>query len=134
MRYSQLFGQTLREAPADSPSAGFAFLARAAYLRFPSNLLPLGQQSYNRLSALIEHQLETLGGQEISPASDPFRLAECEIQSYRQLPRLLYNRNFPAIYISILAASEETRNKLTDTLRMNFSDILPQLKLTMPGV
>jgi prolyl-tRNA synthetase len=119
MRYSKLFGQTLREAPADSPSAGFAYLARAAYLRFPSDLLSLGQQSYNRLSELIQHQLETLGAQEISPANDPFRLAESEIQSYRQLPRILFCRNFPALHISILTASEDARNKLTDTLQVS---------------
>ncbi len=107
MRYSQLFGQTLREVPADSPSAGFAFLARAAYLRPPFNLLPLGQQSYNRLSGLIETRLKDLNGQEISPEADLFALAESEIQSYRQLPRLLYNRDFPAMNAFILAADGE---------------------------
>jgi len=131
MRYSKLFGQTLREAPADSPSAGFALLARAAYLRFPSDLLSLGQQSYKRLSELILHPLETLGAQEISPANDPFKLAESEIQSYRQLPRILYWQNFPAIHISTLAASEEACNKLTDTLQASLSEIMAQLKLTV---
>jgi len=106
MRYSQLFGQTLREAPADSPSAGFAFLARAAYLRSSNNLLPLGQQSYNRLSALIETRVKNFNGQEISPEADLFTLAESEIQSYRQLPRYLYNKNFPGMDAFILAPSE----------------------------
>jgi prolyl-tRNA synthetase len=131
MRYSKLFGQTLREAPADSPSAGFALLARAAYMRFPSDLLSLGQLSFNRLSELIQHQLETLGAQEISPANDPFRLAESEIQSYRQLPKVLFCRNFPALHVFIMSASEESRNKLTDTLQVSFSDIMAQLKLTV---
>jgi prolyl-tRNA synthetase len=111
MRYSQLFGQTLREAPADSPSAGFAFLSRAAYLRPPFNLLPLGQQSYNRLSMLIENQLKDLNGQEISPEADLFTLAESEIQSYRQLPRLLYNREFSGMNAFILAVDGETGEK-----------------------
>jgi prolyl-tRNA synthetase len=111
MRLSQLFGQTLREAPADSVSAGVAFLARAAYLRPPSSLLPLGQRSYNRLSGLFQSELELIGGQEISPETDAFLLAESEIQSYRQLPRLLFNRAFPGINLSVLAPSEESRDE-----------------------
>lgn len=130
MRYSQLFGQTLREAPADSPSAGFAFLARAAYLRPPSNLLPLGQQSYNRLSALIETRLKDFNGQEISPESDPFALAESEIQSYRQLPRFLYIREFPGLNAFILAADGEACARQVVDVSEGFKNIL--LKIGMP--
>ncbi len=127
MRYSQLFGQTLREAPADSPSAGFAFLARAAYLRPPSNLLPLGQLSCNRLSALFETTLQSYGGQEISPEADLFALAESEIQSYRQLPRLLYNQEFSQLNAFILAVDGEACEKqiaeITKGIKDNFSNI-----------
>jgi prolyl-tRNA synthetase len=127
MRYSQLFGQTLREAPADSPSAGFAFLARAAYLRPPSNLLPLGQQSYNRLLALIDTQLKNLNGQEISPETDQFALAESEIQSYRQLPRFLYNRDFPRLNAFILAPDGEVCEKLVVEFNQVIGDFLSKI-------
>jgi len=129
MRYSQLFGQTLREAPADSLSAGYACLARAAYLRSPSNLLPLGQRSYNHLSALLEAQLQSLGGQEISPEVNPIKLAESEIQSYRHLPRLLYSREYPEILVSVLAESEETRDRLSKEFLASINSVLAQLEL-----
>ena len=127
MRYSQLFGQTLREAPADSPSAGFAFLARAAYLRPPSNLLPLGQLSCNRLSALFETPLQSFGGQEISPEADLFALAESEIQSYRQLPRLLYNQEFSQLNAFILAVDGEACEKQIVEITKGVKDIFSNI-------
>ena len=129
MRYSQLFGQTLREAPADSPSVGIACLARAAYLRLPSNLLPLGQRVYNQLSALLVTQLQILGGQEISPEANPFKLAETEIQSYRHLPRLLYSCVFPEMRVTMLAKSEETRDRLSKEFLATINSALAQLEL-----
>ena len=109
MRFSKLFGQTLREPPADSPSAGLALLARAAYLRPPSTLLPLGQSVYAKLTALFENELREVGAQEINPGADIQKLAESEVQSYRQLPRLLYQQAFPGLQLSTLSPSEEAR-------------------------
>jgi prolyl-tRNA synthetase len=129
MRFSQLFGQTLREAPADSASAGLAFLARAAYLRTPSRLLPLGQRAYNRLSGLFHSELDLIGGQEISPDAVPFALAESEIQSYRQLPRLLFSRMFPGMSLAVLAPSEGSRDKQTAIILESVNRITSQLKL-----
>jgi len=129
MRYSQLFGQTLREAPADSPSAGLAFLARAAYLRSPSDLLPLGLRSFNHLADLFERQLEQLGGQEIGPEADPFLLAESEIQSYRQLPRLLFSQKYPGLNLAILAHSKESRDDQSALIFEKIEKVLSQLEL-----
>ena len=129
MRYSQLFGQTLREAPADSPSAGLAFLARAAYLRPPSNLLPLGQRAYDRLSGLFQKEFEIIGGQEMGPEANPYTLAESEIQSYRQLPRLLFSRKYPELNLAILAPSEETREGQSATILESIKKVFSQLEL-----
>jgi prolyl-tRNA synthetase len=129
MHFSQLFGQTLREAPADSPTAGLALLARAAYLRPPSTLLPLGQRTYNHLTGLLQSGLDSIGGQEISPESDSFALAESEIQSYRQLPRLLFSRMFPGMNLDVLASSEESRNQQVGIILEGINHILSQLKL-----
>jgi len=129
MRFSQLFGQTLREAPADLPSAGLAFLARAAYLRSPSALLPLGQETYNRLSGLFHDQLVLLSGQEISPEADSMALAESEIQSYRQLPRTLFSRMFPGMNLTVLASSEESRRQQVRTILEGLNRVLSQLEL-----
>jgi prolyl-tRNA synthetase len=129
MRFSRLFGQTLREAPADSASAGVALLARAAYLRSPFRLLPLGQRTYNRLSGLFYSELDLIGGQEISPDADPFALAESEIQSYRQLPRLLFSRMFPGMNLAVMASSEESRDKQTVIILESVNRVISHLKL-----
>lgn len=129
MRFSQLFGQTLREAPADSSSAGVAFLARAAYLRPPSSLLPLGQRAYDRLARLFLNELDLIGGQEISLDADPFALAESEIQSYRHLPRLLFSGSFPGLSLAVMAPSEESRDKQTGIILESINRALLALKL-----
>ncbi len=60
---------------------------------------------------MFETRLKNLNGQEISPEADLFALAESEVQSYRHLPRLLYNRDFPGMNTFILAADEEACQK-----------------------
>jgi prolyl-tRNA synthetase len=129
MRLSQLFGQTLREPPADSASAGVAFLARAAYLRPPSSLLHLGQRTFNQFSGLFHKELEHIGGQEIGSEANPFALAETEIQSYRQLPRLLFSRMYPGINLAVMACSEESRDKQTEMILESVNHVLSALKL-----
>ncbi len=54
MRFSQLALQTLREAPANARSAGFAFLVRAGYLSRDKEVLFLGQQAIARMQALAD--------------------------------------------------------------------------------
>ncbi len=56
MRFSQLNLQTLRDAPANSRSAGFAFLVRAGYLSREKEVLFLGQQAINQLKNRFENQ------------------------------------------------------------------------------
>jgi len=99
MRLSQLFGQTLRETPADISRIGQALLFRAAYARpgvtsaLDVSFLPLGQKIVNRLFLLVSRELETLGAQQVGGtilASGVFLLVKSDIRSYRHLPRILY--------------------------------------------
>lgn len=52
MRFGQLNLQTLREAPANVRSAGFAFLVRAGYLSRDKEVLFLGQQAIARMQSV----------------------------------------------------------------------------------
>jgi len=134
MRMSQLFSQTLREAPADAQSAGFALLVRAGYIRQIATgifaLLPLGLRVIRNIETILRDEMNAIGGQELSmpvvlPAdlwketgrwssvgAELARLKDRndrdlvlamtheeavgdlvrrEVQSYKQLPRLIYH-------------------------------------------
>ncbi len=101
MRMSHLFGRTLREAPGNVKGLSHALLNRAGMTRqlAPGRcaFLPLGWRVMERIIAIVREELEAMGGQEmwlpdVQPdLSQSFTLlAQREIQSYRQLPRLLY--------------------------------------------
>jgi prolyl-tRNA synthetase len=102
MRLSALVGKTLRQPPSDAHLPSHQLLARAGLIRgFESGLfayLPLGHRALKRLRLLVAGQLEALGGQEVGlpdlPDSDPraasVRLVRREIDSYRQLPALIF--------------------------------------------
>ncbi len=100
MRFTQLFGQTLRDAPSDAITTSHQLLSRAGYLRALGQngafaALHLGQRSLSRLSALLCREMQALGGQEIgllASAALPTLtdLIGREVQSYKHLPRLLY--------------------------------------------
>lgn len=134
MRMSQLFSQTLREAPSEAEVASHQLLLRAGYIRSLASgifsLLPLGQRSITKIEQIIREEINAIGGQEITmPVVHPAEiwqetgrwyqigsemgrfvdkhgrdmvlamtheevvadLVRHEIQSYRQLPALVYH-------------------------------------------
>jgi len=134
MRMSQLFSQTLREAPAEAQSEGFALLVRAGFIRQIAAgifaTLPLGLRAIRKIETILRDEMNAIGGQELSmpvvlPAdlwketgrwssvgAELARLKDRnerdlvlamtheeavgdlvrrEIQSYKQLPRLIYH-------------------------------------------
>lgn len=98
MRMTSLFGRTLREAPADVRGTSQSLLVRAGMIRQVAPgyhaYLPLGWRVVQRIAGIVREELEALEGQELwTPDTPPgvFALLPYrEIQSYRQLPRLLY--------------------------------------------
>jgi prolyl-tRNA synthetase len=130
MRMSQLFIQTLREAPNEARTPGYQYLVRCGLVRALGGgfaFLPLGVLTRQRLEALICRALDEAGGQQVStPLVQPAETARVAvhglesrgarfrdraqremvlesshdaailataasvIQSYRQLPALLY--------------------------------------------
>jgi len=134
MRMTQLFGQTLREPPADAQIASHRLLVQAGFIRQLGagifSYLHLAKRSITKIENILREEMDAIGGQEITmpvvhPAdvwketgrwyeigSEMARfydknkrdmvlamtheevvadLLRTEIQSYKQLPRLVYH-------------------------------------------
>lgn len=81
MRMSQLFSQTLREAPADADAQAVShqLLLRAGYIRQLGagifSYLPLARRAMNKIEAIIREEINAMGGQEITmPVVHPAEL------------------------------------------------------------
>jgi prolyl-tRNA synthetase len=70
MRVSQLFSQTLREAPNDAEATSHILLLRAGFLRQLASgvfsYLPLAQRSLRKVEQIIRDEMDAIGGQEIT--------------------------------------------------------------------
>jgi len=100
MRMSRLFGHTLRQAPSEARMASHKLLLRAGMIR-PSaegmyTYLTLGRRALHQIKQIARREMEAIGGQELLM---PFTLiteevvadlCRTEIESYRQLPTLIY--------------------------------------------
>ena len=102
MHLSALLGETLRQPPSEARLVSHQLLARAAYIRGLDigqfAYLPLGQRALYRLRTLVRSELSALGAQEMQLPPSPevdrprtlVRIVGREVDSYRQLPVLLY--------------------------------------------
>lgn len=69
MRYSQLFGKTIRQAPKDEISANAKLLTRGGFVQKLAagiyTLLPLGLRVVEKISQIVREEMNAIGGQEI---------------------------------------------------------------------
>lgn len=70
MRFSQLFGITLRDAPAEADTIGHQFLIRAGYVRQLAagvfTNMPLAQRTLHKIETIIREEMNKIGGQELT--------------------------------------------------------------------
>jgi len=70
MKMSQLFGQTLREVPADAEIASHQLLLRAGYIQQIGagifSYMHLAKRSLTKIENILREEIEAIGGQEIS--------------------------------------------------------------------
>ncbi|RME38656.1 MAG: hypothetical protein D6794_05060, partial [Deltaproteobacteria bacterium] len=95
MRITTLFGNTLREAPAEARSAAHRLLVRGAFVRAiaPGQFacLPAGERSRARLAAFLTRRLPQAQPIGLPPGQHaPDSLLQAEIHTYRNLPLSLY--------------------------------------------
>ncbi len=81
MRSSQLFGKTLRQAPADAENISHKLLVRAGFIQQIAagifSLQPLGNRSITKIRNIIREEMDRVGGQEINmPVVQPRSLWE----------------------------------------------------------
>ena len=79
MRMSQLFSQTLREAPTDAEVASHQLLLRAGFIRQLAagifSYLPLARRAMTRIETIMREEIDAIGGQEITmPVVHPAEL------------------------------------------------------------
>jgi prolyl-tRNA synthetase len=134
MRLSQLFGQTLRDAPTEAEVVSHQLLMRAGFIRPLGagifSYLHLAKRAMQKIESILREEMDKIGGQEISmPVVHPAEvwketgrwyqigsemgrfkdkndhnmvlamtheevvadLVRREVQSYKQLPRLVYH-------------------------------------------
>ncbi len=81
MRQSQLFGKTLKQAPADASAISHQYLVRGGFIdQLMSGVysfLPLGLRVHQKIENIIREEMNAAGGQEILlPAMSPKNLWE----------------------------------------------------------
>jgi prolyl-tRNA synthetase len=79
MKMSQLFSQTLREAPADAEVDSHKLLVRAGYIQQLSagifSYLPLAKRVLNKIENIMREEINSIGGQEVTmPVVHPAEL------------------------------------------------------------
>ncbi len=152
MRLSELFGSTLRKAPADAEADSYRWLARGGYIRAAAggdfDYLPLGALVRNKLGARFRYELESRGGQEFvsSAQMNILRFAGAEIQSYRQLPKIIFSfdeitqsahprlglfgaAHSPSLRICFLTRNIETQKNYAEMLRKLLDGFFEKLQL-----
>ncbi|HOY64287.1 MAG TPA: hypothetical protein PK745_14035, partial [bacterium] len=70
MRVSKLFGETLREAPADVELKSHEALLRGGYVRMLAagifSYLPLAHRSLKKIENILREEMNRIGGQELT--------------------------------------------------------------------
>ena len=70
MRFSHLFGETLREAPADAEFISHQLLVRAGYIRQLGtgifSYLPLARRVMDKIEDIMREEMNAIGGQEMT--------------------------------------------------------------------
>lgn len=121
MRFSQLFGKTLRETPSDVQLASHQLMIRAALARSTAAgafaYLPLGARALHRAQQLV---CSAMDGQEIIAGQDD--ILPREINSYRDLPKLLYQNNPTSLRFFSFHANDSAFESFNDSLQHIFKE------------
>jgi len=79
VRYSKLFGKTIKDTPRDAALASHKLLYQAGYIRESTAgryyFLPLGMRVHDKIKAIIKEEMDKSGGQEmVTPVLHPKEL------------------------------------------------------------
>jgi prolyl-tRNA synthetase len=119
MKVSQLFVQTLREAPGDAKLKSHALLLRGGYVKSLSSgvfsLFPMGRRVIRKIEALLRTEMDAIGGQEMElPLVHPKELWE-ETKRYSSIGSELLRFKDRSDHEMVLAMTHE--EAVTDLVR-----------------
>ena len=150
MKLTDLFSTTLRTAPADAETASYQWLARGGYIRPAANgefvTLPLAERSLNKFRARLRYEMESRAGQEIGAYAEVESLAASDIQSYRDLPKVVFAferlqqkahprlglfgaKHSPSLDIHVLAANADVLKNYTKSINKMLADFFNTIKI-----
>ncbi len=70
MRFSQIFGHTLKEAPSDAQAVSHQYLIRGGYIHQVAaglfSYLPLARRVLNKIEGILHEEMAMIGGQEVT--------------------------------------------------------------------
>ncbi|HAK44571.1 MAG TPA: proline--tRNA ligase [Spirochaeta sp.] len=70
MRFSQIFGHTLKEAPSDAQAISHQYLIRGGYIHQVAaglfSYLPLARRVLNKIEGILHEEMAAIGGQEVT--------------------------------------------------------------------
>ncbi len=149
MKLTELFGSTLRKAPANAETLSYQLLARGGYIRAAEAgmfiALPLAERAINKLRARMRHEMSLLSAQEVGAYAELGALA-ADIQSYKELPKMLFAFDevrrqahprlglfgaaaSPSVSFYLLASSESELTDLKKKSAQKIQDLFKKLTL-----
>ena len=131
MRMAQLFGRTLREAPADVEIPSHQLMVRAAMVRPLGtgiySLLPLGYRVIRKVERIIREEMDAIGGQELlMPVVHPADIWQESGRYYKIGPELARFKDRAERDMVLAMTHEEVVADLTRT-EINSYRQLPQI-------
>jgi prolyl-tRNA synthetase len=131
MRMSRMFSQTLREKPSDAEIPSHELLVRAGFIRQLAagifSYLPLGRRSLDKIENIMRHEINAIGGQEITmPVVNPADIWQETGRWYQVGPELTRLKDRSGRDMVLAMTHEEV---VTDLIRKEIKSYrqLPQL-------
>ncbi|MDA1279201.1 MAG: proline--tRNA ligase [Chloroflexi bacterium] len=128
MRSSQLFGKTLRQAPADAENISHQLLTRAGFIQQIAagifSLQPLGNRSITKIRDIIRDEMDRAGGQEVNmPVVQPRDLWEESGRAETFVPPLASFKDRRERQMVIAPTHEETATAMARASVTSYRDL-----------
>ncbi len=128
MRSTQLFGKTLRQAPADAENISHKLLTRAGFIQQIAagifSLQPLGNRSITKIRNVIREEMDRAGGQEINmPVVQPRDLWDESGRADKYVPPLTSFQDRRERQMIIAPTHEETATAMARAGVTSYRDL-----------
>lgn len=128
MRSSQLFGQTIRQAPKEAQVTSHQLLLRAGFIKESSAgryyFLPLGWRVHEKIRSVIKEEMDQVGGQEmLSPVLHPLALWEETNRTKTTAFELMKVKDRNGAEFALGGTAEEMFVDLIRKYRLSYKDL-----------